>query len=250
LVDFEKIYEDFAVKTVKGSNDENKSPKIKIKPKKITYLDQKTAQNLGIFLAGFKFRKEELVKKISIVSVKDGGLLSGQIENLIKFCPEPDLKTLYDKHISEPKVLTREDLFMMQLCSIPKLSMRLDILKQLHELPQQMEALLPEMETLLSACEQLLTSKLFDEFLAYFKAITNLINSHNSKGTTEGISLSCLSQTFAMRTNDRKRSLLQVLISVIKEKAPHILQLPNDLKSVSRAKSYSTKGLHAEVDGK
>lgn len=50
------------------------------------------------------------------------------------------------------------------------------------------------METLLSACEQLLTSKLFDEFLAYFKAITNLINSHNSKGTTEGISLSCLSQ--------------------------------------------------------
>ncbi len=50
----------------------------------MTYLDQKTAQNLGIFLSGFKHRKKELLTKLSTVDEKDGGLTSEQISSLSK----------------------------------------------------------------------------------------------------------------------------------------------------------------------
>ena len=49
-----------------------------------SYLDQKTAQNLGIFLSGFKLRGEELIKKLSIVNESFGGISTEYIISLRK----------------------------------------------------------------------------------------------------------------------------------------------------------------------
>ena len=52
--------------------------------KKTSYLDLQRAQNLGIFLAGFKHRGDALTKKLSTIKLEDGGLKSGHIDSLIK----------------------------------------------------------------------------------------------------------------------------------------------------------------------
>ena len=49
-----------------------------------SYLDQKTAQNLGIFLAGFKLRGDDLVKKLAIVNESSGGISTEYIVGLRK----------------------------------------------------------------------------------------------------------------------------------------------------------------------
>lgn len=49
-----------------------------------SYLDHKTAQNLGIFMAGFKLRGEELVRRLAIIGVDDGGISTEQVSGLKK----------------------------------------------------------------------------------------------------------------------------------------------------------------------
>nr|CAB3236048.1 formin-B-like [Phallusia mammillata] len=213
-----------------------------------SYLDHKTAQNLGIFMAGFKLRGEELVQKLAIINENDGGISTEQVAGLKKFCPEPELKTLYAKHEGREEELSKVDRFMSELCHIPRLSTRLEVLTTIRELPQELEALGPEVELSLRACHELLDSKLFEILLSYILSVGNLINASNSKGTTKGIRLSTLQKTCIMRTNDRKRTLLQVVLRIVKHNTPQVLDLQQEMTSLSKTQSHSAKGLLAEID--
>ncbi|XP_076808733.1 uncharacterized protein LOC143451862 [Clavelina lepadiformis] len=213
-----------------------------------TFLDRKTAQNLGIFLAGFKIRGKELTRRLMIVKEEDGGVPTENIIELKKFCPEPELKSIYAKHVGREEAFSKEDKFMVELCQIPRLGLRLETLSIIRELPQEIESLQPEVEMALNAWKELFESKLLETLLAYILAVTNRINASNSKGVTKGIRLSSLEKTTVMRTNDRKFTLLQVVLKIVKEEKPEILKLDQELKSFSKAQAYSIKGLMAEID--
>ncbi len=55
------------------------------KKKLKSFLDPKVAQNLGIFLAGFKMDAEELKFRLAILSEDDGGLSAEQINILRRY---------------------------------------------------------------------------------------------------------------------------------------------------------------------
>lgn len=49
-----------------------------------SFLDHKTAQNLGIFMSGFKLRGPELIQKLLILKEEDGGICTEHLVGLQK----------------------------------------------------------------------------------------------------------------------------------------------------------------------
>ncbi|XP_078482687.1 uncharacterized protein LOC100176399 isoform X1 [Ciona intestinalis] len=250
LVDQEELNELFQVTNDKKQNETPiKAPAEKIKKRATeSFLDRKTAQNLGIFLAGFKLRGDEMMRRVNIISEDEGGISTEHLIGLYKFCPEPELKTLYEKEMDRKEEFSKEDRFMMELCQIPRLNVRLEIATITRELPQEIEDLQPAVDHALDSLNEVMNSKYLERLLAYILAVANQINCSNSKGTVKGIRLSSLQKTCVMRTNDRKQTLLQVVLRIVEKNEAELLQLPEELKSVSKSHAYSTKGLLAEID--
>uniref|UniRef100_H2Y374 FH2 domain-containing protein n=1 Tax=Ciona intestinalis TaxID=7719 RepID=H2Y374_CIOIN len=191
-----------------------------------------------------------MMRRVNIISEDEGGISTEHLLGLYKFCPEPELKTLYEKEMERKEEFSKEDRFMMELCQIPRLNVRLEIATITRELPQEIEDLQPAVDHALDSLNEVMNSKYLERLLAYILAVANQINCSNSKGTVKGIRLSSLQKTCVMRTNDRKQTLLQVVLRIVEKNEPELLQLPEELKSVSKSHAYSTKGLLAEIDSK
>ncbi|XP_029580250.1 formin-like protein 18 [Salmo trutta] len=86
------------------------------------------------------------------------------------------------------------DQYMMEMCNIPYLSTRLDLLMTLRELPISMEDLQPLINQKIRMCTQLYGSRSFVSVLEYLLSIGNYLNENAGKGKAKGFRLSSLTK--------------------------------------------------------
>ncbi|XP_065828547.1 uncharacterized protein [Oscarella lobularis] len=211
-------------------------------------LDSQRAQNLGIFLSGFKLSINELDARLYEVD-EDRGLPLEHVIALKRFQPATEEKEMYKNFEGNKSLLSHSDQFMMKLCDLPSLSLRLELLLTIREFPVQFEELLPSISTALGACNELATDANFCAVLEYALSIGNYLNGGTARGCAYGVKLNSLPKLADTRARGNpKFTLMHYLVKIVQEKNPTALDFVNSMPNVSKSADSSVKALVAEVE--
>nr|XP_015220046.1 PREDICTED: formin-like protein 13 isoform X1 [Lepisosteus oculatus] len=241
-IDGERLFEQFSVQDVGviGGVESNNNPQI--------MLNQKIAHNFNIFLKSFPVRPNEVKEKLSILNEEDGGLSDEQIASLRRYVPTPDDVEMYKSYKGLPSELHLVDQYMLEMCKIPFLNNRLDVLLTIRELPISMEDLQPLIDQKIKMCSQLLNCKSFVSVLEYLLAVGNYLNENAGKEKAKGYRLSSLTKLSQLRGKHRKFTLLHALVEQIMLHDPVVAPFFQELTEFEAVPGASIKGLTAEVD--
>ncbi|OXB79256.1 UNVERIFIED_CONTAM: hypothetical protein H355_013177 [Colinus virginianus] len=157
-------------------------------------LDRKIAHNFSIFLKSFRIKPSELKEKLYIIHEESGGLTDEQITTLRRYMLTPKDAEKYQSFRGCPSELHIVDQFMLEMCKIPHLGQRLDLLLAIRELPVSMGDLEPLINQKIQATKQLHSSQKFIAVLEYILAIGNHLNENAGKEKAKGFRLSSLTK--------------------------------------------------------
>ncbi|CAB4016569.1 Hypothetical predicted protein [Paramuricea clavata] len=211
-------------------------------------LDNKRAQNLGIFLSGFKLNAQDVDRRLNFIDENDGGLPLEIVISLKRFQPSTEETEMYKNYKGAKEDLPKTDHFMIKLCEIPDLNARLDLLLFILEFPLQYEELFPAVSSVLQTCTEIIHSKKFQTVMEYVLAIGNYLNGGTSRGGAHGFQISSLPKLVDTRGCQKSYTLLNLLVDMLSIKEEETLSLGQDLSSAKFAVEASVKGLTAEVE--
>ncbi|XP_074867821.1 formin-F-like isoform X2 [Carettochelys insculpta] len=211
-------------------------------------LNQKIAHTFNIFLKSFHIKPSQLKEKLYILHEDGGGLTDEQITALRRYLPTPKDLEMYQSFKGSPSELHVVDQFMLEMCKIPHLGQRLDLLLTVRELPVCMGDLEPLINQKIQACKQLQASQKFVAVLEYILAIGNYLNEKAGRETAKGFRLSSLSKLSLLRGKERKITLLHALVEQIFLQEPDLAKFSEELTEFEAVTDASIKGLRAEVD--
>ncbi|MCJ8741858.1 hypothetical protein PDJAM_G00075570 [Pangasius djambal] len=241
-IDTSRLYEQFGVKDLGHFSSAESSNHTEI------LLNAKIAHNFNIFLKSFPVQPKELKDKLFIVDEREGGLSDEHIASLRRYVPTPDDIEMYKSYKGDVSELHMVDQYMMELCNIPYLSTRLDLLLTLRELPISIEDLTPLINQKIVMCRQLWGCESFVSVLEYLLTIGNYLNQHAGKEKAKGFRLSSLTKLSQLRGNEKKFTLLHALVEQIMLHEPRLATFFQELTEFETVPGASIKGLTAEVD--
>ncbi|XP_053499137.1 protein diaphanous homolog 3 isoform X1 [Ictalurus furcatus] len=241
-IDTSRLYEQFGVKDLGHFSNTESSNHVEI------LLNPKIAHNFNIFLKSFPVQPKELKDKLFIVGEGEGGLSDEHIASLRRYVPTPDDIEMYKSYKGDASELHMVDQYMMELCNIPYLSTRLDLLLTLRELPISIEDLTPLITQKIVMCRQLWGCESFVSVLEYLLTIGNYLNQHAGKEKAKGFRLSSLTKLLQLRGNEKKFTLLHALVEQIMLHEPCLATFFQELTEFETVPGASIKGLTAEVD--
>ncbi|XP_048034476.1 formin-H [Megalobrama amblycephala] len=241
-IDTSRLYELFGVRETGGSREAESTSTMEI------MLNSKIAHNFNIFLKSFPVHPKDLKDKLLIINEEEGGLSDEHIASLRRYVPTADDIEMYKSHKGDVTELHVVDQYMMEMCNIPNLSARLDLLLTLRELPICMEDLTPLIIQKIRMCQQLWACESFVSVLEYLLAVGNYLNQNAGKDRAKGFRLSSLTKLSQLRGNDRKFTLLHALVEQIMLREPRLATFFLELAEFETVPGASVKGLTAEVD--
>ncbi|XP_060793384.1 uncharacterized protein LOC132896514 isoform X2 [Neoarius graeffei] len=241
-IDTSRLYEQFGVKDPGHFSSTESTNHVEI------LLNPKIAHNFNIFLKSFPVQPQDLKDKLFIVGEGEGGLSDEHIASLRRYVPTPDDIEMYKSYKGDVSKLHMVDQYMMELCNIPYLSTRLDLLLTLRELPISIEDLAPLINQKIVMCRQLWGCESFVSVLEYLLTIGNYLNQHAGKEKAKGFRLSSLTKLSQLRGNEKKFTLMHALVEQIMLHEPRLATFFQELTEFETVPGASIKGLTAEVD--
>ncbi|XP_056363736.1 uncharacterized protein LOC130261473 [Oenanthe melanoleuca] len=211
-------------------------------------LDRKVAHNFNIFLKSFHVKPSELKDKLLIIHEESGGLSDEQITALRRYLPTAKDAERYLSFKGSCSELHVVDQFMLEMCKIPQLGQRLDLLLSVRELPESIRDLEPLITQNIQASKQLQASPRFVAVLEYILAMGNHLNHGAGKEVAKGFRLSSLAKLPLLRGRERRFTLLHALVEQILSHQPELAAFPQELTEFEAVPDASMKGLSAEVD--
>ncbi|XP_074144746.1 uncharacterized protein LOC141555627 isoform X2 [Sminthopsis crassicaudata] len=243
-------------------------------------LDHKVAHNFSIFLRHFHLKPKELQGQLYILHEEAGGLAYEHITTLRRYVPTIKDIEMYHSYQGSSSELHLVDQFMLEMCKIPHLDQRLELLLMIRELPGYVKDLQPLLNQKIQACQQLKASQKFVAVLEYLLAIGNYLNEKAGKEKARGFRLSSLSKILLrtcylheyhtmlkctdfkwagekdafsfglslLRGKEKKFTLVHALVEQILLHQPHLAKFPQELMEFEDSPGASIKGLIAEVD--
>ncbi|XP_008936063.1 PREDICTED: formin-like protein 17, partial [Merops nubicus] len=167
---------------------------------------------------------------------------------VVIYMPTPKDAERYQSFKGSPSELHVVDQFMLEMCKIPHLGQRLDLLLTIRELPVSMRDLEPLINQKIQASKQLQSSQKFVAVLEYILAIGNHLNEKAGKEKAKGFRLSSLTKLPLLRGKERTFTLLHALVEQIFLHEPDLAKFSLELTEFEAVPDASMKGLSAEVD--
>nr|XP_006129464.1 formin-I-like isoform X1 [Pelodiscus sinensis]XP_025043699.1 formin-I-like isoform X1 [Pelodiscus sinensis]XP_025043700.1 formin-I-like isoform X1 [Pelodiscus sinensis]XP_025043701.1 formin-I-like isoform X1 [Pelodiscus sinensis]XP_025043702.1 formin-I-like isoform X1 [Pelodiscus sinensis] len=241
-IDESRIYDQFHIQdtTVFSGNETSVNRPI--------MLNQKIAHTFNIFLKSFHIKPNQLKEKLYILHEDGGGFTDEQITALRRYLPTPQDLEMYQSFKGSLSELHVVDQFMLEMCKIPHLGQRLDLLLTIRELPVCMGDLEPLINQKIRACKQLQASQKFVAVLEYILAIGNYLNENAGRKLAKGFRLSSLTKLSLLRGKEKKITLLHALVEQIFLHEPDLAKFSQELTEFEAVPGASIKGLRAEVD--
>ncbi|OXB54787.1 hypothetical protein ASZ78_002833 [Callipepla squamata] len=222
-IDASRLYEQFQIQDVAVFSGSEPSVNQHI------MLDRKIAHNFSIFLKSFRIKPSELKEKLYVIHEESGGLTDEQITTLRRYMLTPKDAEKYQLFRGCPSELHIVDQFMLEMCKIPHLGQRLDLLLAIRELPVSMGDLEPLINQKIQATKQLHSSQKFIAVLEYILAIGNHLNENAGKEKAKGFRLSSLTKLSLLRGKERAFTLLHALVEQISLHEPDLAKFAQEL---------------------
>ncbi|XP_078516404.1 inverted formin-2-like isoform X2 [Lissotriton helveticus] len=224
---------------------EKEAATVKKPPKEITFLDSKRSLNLNIFLKQFRCPNEEIVEMI-----QKGDRSKFDVEILKQF-----LKLLPEKHEienlkayqDEKEKLSNADQFYLLLLAVPSYQLRIECMLLCEETTILLEMLQPKAQIVSTACDNILTSHRLPVFCQLILKVGNFLNYGSHTGDANGFKINTLLKLTETRANKARVTLLHHILEEVEKNHTDLLELPNDLESVSKAAGINIENLYSET---
>ncbi|XP_073494740.1 inverted formin-2 isoform X2 [Phyllobates terribilis] len=214
-------------------------------PKEISFLDPKKNLNLNIFLKQFKCPNEEIIGLI-----EKGDRSKFDIEVLKQF-----LKLLPEKHEvenvksfqGEKSKLSSADQFYLLLLGVSNYQLRIECMLACEECSLMLEMLRPKAEVVSKACDDVLASHRLPVFCQLVLKVGNFLNYGSHTGNANGFKISTLLKLTETKANQTRITLLHHILEEIEGNYTDLLELPNDLETVSKAAGINIENIYSET---
>ncbi|XP_073426434.1 inverted formin-2 isoform X3 [Dendrobates tinctorius] len=214
-------------------------------PKEISFLDPKKNLNLNIFLKQFRCANEEIIGLI-----EKGDRSKFDIEVLKQF-----LKLLPEKHEVEnlksfqedKSKLSNADQFYLLLLGVSNYQLRIECMLACEECNLMLEMLRPKAEVVSKACDDVLASHRLPVFCQLVLKVGNFLNYGSHTGNANGFKISTLLKLTETKANQTRITLLHHILEEIEGNYTDLLELPNDLETVSKAAGINIENIYSET---
>lgn len=227
---------------------ETSKTQFKKRENKLTILEQRRAQNLGIFLSGFRLPVDEIDTRLNVYDEKDpSGLPTATVVGLRRVIPTSEEVEAYKSYKGDKSQLGNLDKFMMGLMSVPHVERRLGMMQTIRELPDRVRDIRPKVEKFGSLVKLIDGNMELRRAMAYALGIGNCLNRGTPRDCTYGFSIDSLSQMADVKAKDRDFNMVHFLVKTLLQQEPGVLQVWTQLEEVERNNELSLKVLLAEI---
>ncbi|KJE91529.1 DAAM1 protein [Capsaspora owczarzaki ATCC 30864] len=221
--------------------DDGSSTAAPAKPKELSVIDGRRAQNCAILLSRIKLSHDEL--KEAIFACDTEKLNKDLIEQLLKFVPAPDEIQLLDSNKADIANFAKADRFLYEMSAVDHYGERLNALSFKLRFKERVHEIKPLVDAVLLASKEVRSSPQLRKVLEILLAFGNYMN-RGARGNAYGFKLSSLSKVMDTKASTNKRqTLLHYLVIVVDAKYPAIKDM-NDMPHLADA----TRANIAEID--
>lgn len=224
-------------------------PKSPTSGKQQLLVDAKRAQILDIFMSGLKNEgTRRLVDVLNSVTESED-FPAEKLSTIRRYQPTEDEIDMYKAYANKRHELHPVDQFMLELCEIPCLSIRIDICLTMWEFPWQYESTCQLVDQVHTACDELLNSQMLVLVLEYLLAIGNHLNRNWADGhVTSGFQVTSLDKVMSVRGKDAGYTLVHFLVEQLRQSDPGLLQWTETVQMVKKCEQVSVKSVAAESE--
>lgn len=245
LEDFERTFSAYQHRAGGSPTSTLRRRAVADKPKELSVIDGRRAQNCTILLSKLKMSDSE-IRRVAMGMDREGQLSKEMVEQLLKYVPTSAEIELLESHALERENFARADSFLLEVNRIPRYSQRLRTLYFKKTLDERLEDIRPKIQEVLLASKELLSSQKLKKVLEVILAFGNFMNRGN-RGNAYGFRLSSLANIADTKSSvDKDVTLLHYLIRTLESRFSDVLTLESDLPHIRKAAKSDLKELEKE----
>ncbi|XP_065839537.1 formin-like protein 2 isoform X2 [Oscarella lobularis] len=231
-----------------GKSESSLKKNVDKKPEKDqALLDPSRARNLGITLKRIGLSADVTVSAINDLDLSV--LPVEYVELLLKLVPTDSEVKLFERYVADGKPLKKlneTDFFMYKLTQVERLLPKLKILAYIGNFFDNIHMLIPQLDAIIAASNSLLNSQKLKKLIEIVLAFGNYMNS-SKRGGVYGFRLQSLDLLNELRSTDRKTTLLEHLVLVVKEHFSDVAGFVKELQFLDKAATASLDAVIADV---
>merc|ERR1719285_392892 len=245
---------DVKKKKGKGKHDSgDSSNKKQDKQKEVTFVDGKRKQQVGLILQ--KFKLVPITVREQIVAFDEENLIYAQIEQLANCMPTKEECDQVEKKFQELGSIAnwgKVETFFYHMHDIERVSERLNSWLFMLEFEDFIDSLDSKLHEIKDSYEVISESVHFRQILQIVLRLGNYMNGKGSKGAASGFKLDALSGLSAIKSSDKKQSMLEWITQLVEKEFPDAMEWVDEFEAVSIANRLETADLEnekKEIDG-
>ncbi|CAL4086943.1 unnamed protein product, partial [Meganyctiphanes norvegica] len=212
----------------------------------ITVIEGRRQQNCTILLSKLKMTNEELIR-VLLKMDSDCEIAPDMVEQLLKFTPTAEEKSMLEEHVDELDQLARADRFLYDISKIDHYEERLQCLLYQKKFRERLAECEPRTLAVIHASKELQNSKRLKKLMEVVLAFGNYMNK-GARGGAYGFRISSLNKlTDTKSSNNRQITLLHYIIGVCEKQWKEVLKLEDDFPHVKEASKVSITELEKEI---
>lgn len=219
--------------------------KLTKKVKDYKVLDGKSAQSLSILIGSMKMSYEDIKKYILLCD--DEHLTDSQLQQLIRYMPEPEQLKQLEAFKDSYNDLAEAEQFVITVGSIKRLGPRLKSLVFKMRFTEIIQEIKPAIVAATSACEEIKNSKKFAKVLELILLVGNYMNSGSRNAQSIGFEIGFITKLSGTKSIDGRTTLLHFLTLIVEEKYPDVLNFGEELIHCAKASKVSPEQLQKNL---
>lgn len=170
-------------------------------PKKVSLLDGKRIQNVGIVIGRIRLSKEQM--KEAIIQLDPNFVTGEMIDKLLGLVPTSDEVDSLTSYSGDLELLGNVEKLLLTLSTIPRLQQRLSCVQITETFGSACEGLLNRIEMLSNATSEVRESHGFQSALRTVLSMGNFLNGGTSRGQAYGFKLETLNKLTAFKVTPK-----------------------------------------------
>jgi len=253
--EFESLFTDTSDPKAKKKVAADKPAASKQK-KSVQVIDAKRGMNGGIILARLKIEFSALADMVN--NMDSGKLDDTQLKALREFLPTKEEKTAIDQYVKnassteESKQAAINDFcacekYMLAMMKVEMADEKFQCMLFKYQFDHKLNELMNGVTTLINACEEVQKSVRLRKLMAMILMLGNQINTGGSGRMAHGFTLDALLKLDEAKAFDKKTSVLQYLVKLVKVNEPDLLNVHEEMPSIGPAENVIIETLISEL---
>ena len=254
--EFQSLFTDTSNPADKKKAASEKSAASKQK-KSVQVIDAKRGMNGGIILARIKIEFDVLAEMVTEMDC--GKLDDTQLMALREFLPTKDEKFAIEGYVkgASSSAKTKEaaindfcacEKYMLAMMKVEMADEKFEAMIFKYQFDYKLKELMDGVTTLINACEEVQKSVRLRKLMAMILMLGNQINTGGSGNMAKGFTLEALLKLDEAKAFDKKTSVLQYLVKLVKANEPDLLNVHEEMPSIGPAQNVVVESSVSELN--